>query len=208
MTYERSIKSINSSIIMKLKTLIITAISVVFTAAVVLFSIGYYGNSQSMVNRHLLAACGSGNAYTATYWLAKGADVNATSNPISPDESPLFNCAHLGDKDLVEMLLELGADPNFTAVGFLGHTPLHQASTASIADTLVIYGADINKKNNEGLTPLQYRMRPNTIGNDDPELLTALQGNGPRAKVREEARKMVEDERKAWEAKKASEKGK
>lgn len=189
---------------MKLKTLIFIAVSVIFTAAIVLLSIGRYGASQSKVNRNLLAACRGGNAYTAIYWLAKGADVNATVNPNSPDESPLFNCAHLGDKDLVEMLLELGADPNFTAEGFLGTTPLHQATTATVADTLVIYGADINKKNKEGLTPLQYRMRPNTIGNDDPELLTALQGNGPRAKVREQARRMVEDEKKAREAKKAA----
>ncbi len=193
---------------MKLKTLILTAIGIVLLAAVVLFSIGYYGFSQQKLNRNLLAACRGGNAYTATYWLAKGADVNATVNPISPDESPLFNCAHLGDKDLVEMLLELGADPNFTAEGFFGHTPLHQATTATVADTLVIYGADINKQNKDGLTPLQYRMRPNTIGNDDPELLAALQGNGPRAKVRKEARKRLEEANKAREAKEASGEGK
>lgn len=190
---------------MKLKTLIIAAISVVLTAAAVLLSIGYYAFSQQKLDKGLAHACGSGNGYAAAYWLAKGANVNTTAGGGIRGETPLLRCVHIADRRFVEMLLTLGADPNAMDEYGMG-TALHRAESADVADLLVVWGADLNKKNKEGLTPLQYRMKPNIYKDD--ELIAALEGNGPSTKLQREIRKKLEEANKAREAKEASGEGK
>ncbi len=190
---------------MKLKLLISTAIGVVLVAAIVVLSIGHYGNSQNKVNKGLYRACSTGNAAAAAYWLAKGADINSPDVGLEgiPGETPLMMCAHL-DADTVKLLLLLGADPN--AVDRDGLPVIHRATDGHIADILVRYGADVQKTNKEGLTALQWRQKNNYIMDD--KLKAVLEGKGPAAKVREEGHKMVEEANKARRAKEASGEGK
>jgi hypothetical protein len=187
---------------MKLKTLILAALSVVLAAAAVLFAIGYHESSQTQANKGLYRACSNGNAAAAAYWLAKGADVNTPDIGFEgiPGKTPLMLCAHLPAAELVELLLELGADPN--AVDHAGQPVIHHATDARIANLLVAHGADVNMKDKEGLTALQYRVKNNYIMDD--ELKAVLEGNGSAAKLREERRRMV----KGGEANEASANGK
>jgi hypothetical protein len=184
---------------MKIKMLIVTAIGVVLTAAVVLFSIGYYGDSKNKVNKGLYAACSSGNAAAASYWLAKGADVNApdTGHQGIPGQTPLMMCAHL-DSETVELLLLLGANPN--AVDADGRPVIHFVTDGYIANKLVLYGADVNKTDKEGLTALQWRQKNNYIMDD--ELKTVLEGNGPASKLWRQKQLMREQNEKEGKQKK------
>jgi ankyrin repeat protein len=181
---------------MKLKLLISTAIGIVLVAAVVVFSIGRYGSSQNKVNNGLYRACSTGNAAAAAYWLAKGADINQP-DPGSWGQTPLAMCAHL-NAETVELLLLLGADPN--AVDKKGIPLIFNATDGYVANKLVLYGADVQKTNKEGLTALQWRQKNNYIMDD--QLKVVLEGNGPAAKVREESRRMVEEAKKEEKLKK------
>ncbi len=171
---------------MKLKLLISTAIGVVLVAAVVLFSIGRYGNAQHKVNYELYRACSTGNAAAAAYWLAKGADINQP-DPGSWGQTPLAMCAHL-DADIVELLLLLGADPN--AIDKKGTPLVFNATDGYVANKLVLYGADVQKTNKEGLTALQWRQKNNYIMDD--KLKVVLEGNGPAAELRRKRQLMKE----------------
>jgi|GEM_PF-3401377 len=187
---------------MKLKTLILGAIGVVLLAAVVLFSIASYANSQHKLNRSLFEACNRGNAAAAAYWLAKGADVNSRDESMG-GQPPLMLCAHLG-ADIVEMLLLVGADPN--AVDRNGTPVLFHVTDGYVLDRMLSYGLDLKKTNKEGLTAVQYRQKNHYIM--DERLKTSLEGKGPTSKMLEESKREIEEANRAFEAKKASEKSK
>lgn len=75
--------------------------------------------------------------------------------------SLLFNAAALGNKELVQKLLEKGADPN---VGSGDWTPLIRIidlDFRDIAEILIEGGADLNLQNHRqhGMTPLLYAIR-------------------------------------------------
>ena len=64
-----------------------------------------------------------------------------------------------GAPDLVRTLYEQGADPNIADDN--GNTPLHfitcddtEDSSATVAEVLVGYGADVDARNNRGKTAL------------------------------------------------------
>lgn len=181
---------------MKLKLLISTAIGVVLAAAVVLFSIGYYHNSLNVAQRGLERACRAGNAAAVSYWLAKGADPNQP-DPGTWGQTPLAMCAHL-NADTVELLLLLGADPN--AVDKEGTPLVFNATDGYVADKLVLFGADVQKTNKEGLTALQWRQKNNYILDD--RLKTVLEGNGPAAELLRERQLTVEQAEKERKLKK------
>ena len=100
-----------------------------------------------------------------------GGDVNAKDTEIG--ESPLFNAAFKRDLDIVLLLLEAGVNAQETDLQ--GRTPLHRAiailkyglvddaadneskkwtHVTDIVDLLLKHGADINKQDNNGWTPL------------------------------------------------------
>jgi hypothetical protein len=191
----------NKQTTMKLKTLILAAIGLVVTAAVVLYSIGHYARSQTEANKGLYDACSCGNAAAAAYWLAKGADVNAPDwgHQGIPGETPLMMCAHL-DADIVEMLLLLGADPN--AVDQKGLPVIHRVQDGYVIDKMLLYGLDLNKTNKEGLTAVQYREKNHYIM--DERLKTSLEGKGPNSKMLEESKRKFEEAKRAFEAKNAA----
>ncbi|MBB3226284.1 hypothetical protein FHW69_000874 [Luteibacter sp. Sphag1AF] len=141
----------------------------------------------------LLRACGAGQTDVAAHLLAAGADATTTaSSGITPlaaavnarreavaallighkvpvdqrlpgDATALMVAATLGFPEMVEALLDAGADAN--AEDAHGHSALHAAaqycfgSTDSLRarrllDVLIRHGADVNKVDREGKTPL------------------------------------------------------
>jgi hypothetical protein len=170
---------------MKYKLLIIAGVGTVLVAAVFIYSIGHYLNSQRALDKGLWEACTKDNAAAAAYWLAKGANVNSRDEHGVrgiPGRAALHMCAHFANTRTVELLLLLGADAN--AVDNYGRTPLFFANFAPVADKLVAYGADIGKTDDNGETALQAR-RTNGWYVDD-ELRAVLEGKGPTATRRRE----------------------
>ncbi|MBE6463631.1 MAG: ankyrin repeat domain-containing protein, partial [Alphaproteobacteria bacterium] len=75
-------------------------------------------------------------------------DVNAKTNG---GRTALIIASHDGDKEIVELLIEKGADVNAKANG--GSTALMRASRdgyTDVAEVLIQNGADVNQKNNSG----------------------------------------------------------
>jgi hypothetical protein len=75
-------------------------------------------------------------------------------------ETPLHElCLHRKNLELVEFLLDKGADDDIDAMDEDGHTPLHYAcwyDNFEIAKLLIKRGADVNAENRWGLTPLHW----------------------------------------------------
>ncbi|KAJ2162713.1 hypothetical protein GGF46_000438 [Coemansia sp. RSA 552] len=66
--------------------------------------------------------------------------------------TPLHAAASWGHTDLLRFLLDSGADVNITDSD--GDTPLHMCEDKACAELLVARGADMEKRNHEGLTPV------------------------------------------------------
>jgi ankyrin repeat protein len=70
---------------------------------------------------------------------------------------PLVSAVRVGNPDVVNVLLEYGADPNKPSDG--GMSPLHFAAQwgyADVAETLIKHGAQVNARDVFGATPLHY----------------------------------------------------
>ena len=99
------------------------------------------------------------NAAAASYWLAKGANVNTQDQQGAvglPGRSPLHMCAHFGDTETIDLLLQLGADPN--ATDDQGRTPLFFTNFAKAAETLLRAGANVKHQDDNGATALEARI--------------------------------------------------
>ena len=85
--------------------------------------------------------------------ISRGADINQRNNQ---GATPLMCIAQQGHPETVRSLLELGADVN--VVDVYGNTALHWACAKGdfplIAEILVSNGANINQRENQGITPL------------------------------------------------------
>ena len=81
-------------------------------------------------------------------------------------------------REMVELLLEHGADPNIQDVG--GSTPLHRAKTVEMAALLLDRGADPNIANFSGATPLH-----NASGAGNLDLIRFLLKRGADPAVRD-----------------------
>lgn len=80
-------------------------------------------------------------------------------------ETPLHDAARWERKDIVQLLLERGADVNAKTKG-LGYTPLHITAARgnqAIADLLLAKGADINAQSTYSGTPLFFAETPEMI---------------------------------------------
>jgi len=100
---------------------------------------------------HGAASCG--NVLEARRLLESGlADVNEHGNM---GRTPLHYAANNHHKEVVELLIEKGADVNARERYLC--TPLHYAlPSIEIVRLLVANGADVNAKDKEGQTPLDY----------------------------------------------------
>ena len=98
-------------------------------------------------------------------------------NPIGEVDThgiwPLLAATSSGSLEAVELLLELGANPN--QADQYAYTALHEASSLGyrdIVDSLIGAKADMNARDVNGITPLEYALRS---GNPDTvELLQNL----------------------------------
>src|ERR1700761_2878509 len=68
-------------------------------------------------------------------------------------ETPLHIAARFGPVEMVDLLIRMKADVNATA--YNGFTPLHVTEVKDIAALLIKAGADLDKRDNWGKTPLQ-----------------------------------------------------
>lgn len=97
----------------------------------------------------------SGRLYIVRYLVEHGADVNATDKECW---TALHWAARAGNLNIVKYLVEEhGAKVNATTKG--GLTPLHWAARSGFSNTmkyLVEHGADMNKKDEYGKTPLDF----------------------------------------------------
>ena len=104
--------------------------------------------------RKLWLACGKGKSDEVRKLLTTGMlDVNCEQGTNST--SPLHKAASLGKNDIVQLLLDKGADPNKGNIN--GSTPLHQAAERGRKDVvrlLLERGAMPNKLDNSEETPL------------------------------------------------------
>ena len=89
---------------------------------------------------------------------------------------PLFLAIEKGDKDLLELLLTVGADPNqinsngITPLIFCLNRPCHRK--IDILKTLIKFNADVNLCSSSGHSPIMYAIR-----NSDIEVAKILLAN-------------------------------
>jgi ankyrin repeat protein len=108
-----------------------------------------------------LAACVSGDVPTMRALLLAGASPNGGSSTTIIQSRPLVHSVAMGHHAAAELLLKWGADANLCATFADGASPLTaSAGTAGeederIVSLLIAAGADVNRPDGRGLTPLR-----------------------------------------------------
>jgi len=116
--------------------------------------------------------------------------------------TPLHLAARFGPPEMVLFFIEKGADVN--ALEYNNFTPLHDATSGANAKVLIQHGADTDKKDSWGNTPLQkaaedFYLHPNVPGYPGRELCDGMLEAGAKLDIlsalylgkRDEAMKMV-----------------
>lgn len=104
-----------------------------------------------------------GDTVAAARILQAGASVDATVQSLQEyssewGDTPLHTAAAAGHLQIVELLLDRGAD--VSAVNQMGATPLHRAiDHAEVVRTLLAHGADADAADERGRTPLSWLAR-------------------------------------------------
>ncbi len=124
----------------------------------------------------LLAALERGKVVEVETYLDQGWDVSMTF-PFLYDSEPLHIAAHHGRRQLAELLLCRGANPN--ARDAAGKTPLHYAALyghADLVDLLLDGGALANMKDDDAETALAL-----AAASGHPRIVQALEAHGTQA---------------------------
>lgn len=95
------------------------------------------------------------------------------TNPKAKEKYPLIEAALRGNSQIVKLLLDAGADPNWSEPTF-GRTALFYAKTPEVIEILVEYKAAVNHRDKYGLTPFDKQL---DIPNNFP-VLDALKRAG------------------------------
>lgn len=123
--------------------------------------VAFVGCSQAAaadINSDLRVAAAQGNAARIKELIGMGADVNAggpAAPPVPQGSTALMFAAAQNFKDIVNILLSAGANPNQADTG--GNTPLIYAvwkGHSAIVKILLEHGANVNARTTNGRTPL------------------------------------------------------
>ncbi|MCE9561263.1 MAG: ankyrin repeat domain-containing protein [Planctomycetes bacterium] len=98
--------------------------------------------------RVLATAAFNGNNDLVAFLLDAGVPIEAD------DPSALLAAVWGGHQGTVELLLRRGANVNWRR--YSGHTALHSAESAAMANQLIAAGANVNARSEDGLTSLHY----------------------------------------------------
>jgi len=134
------------------------------TMAIIVVAIAATSSASAQsADSALLYACTNGEANRAGSLLESGADPNAVDDD---GWTPLMLAAMNGNREIVDMLLQHGADPNIGESEY--GSPLAAAAVSPVAeedvssaviDALLRSGAEIDKTNGSGMTPLFFAAR-------------------------------------------------
>jgi ankyrin repeat protein len=116
----------------------------------------------------------SGDIEAVKLFIAQGGDVNAQSE--GSLTTPLHCAAMKGQKDIVKMLLAVEGIHVDAKGGWFDGTPLHYVAKGGykeIVELLVKSDADINTKDRQGKTPLDYARQL-----DKQEIIELLKKHG------------------------------
>ncbi len=121
---------------------------------------------------NFVSLCDAGNADLVRRALEVGADVNAPDDRLY--KPPLLVAARQGGLEIVEVLLQRGAEPS--SRGQDGATALHEASTPEVTGLLLEHGADADAQTEFGQTPLFSKA---AVGNLESAKLLLEKGASP-----------------------------
>lgn len=112
------------------------------------------------INAALITAAAQNDLQGVEMLLKNGADANA--NDVLGNR-PLLHASRLGSAEMVRILLEAGADPNAKGMGYtaLGLAALN--GYAQVADWLLQFGAYVEKRSDNDLTPLMNAALLNNV---------------------------------------------
>jgi ankyrin repeat protein len=98
-----------------------------------------------------------GDIEKARQQLLGGANIDERDGDADNLTTPLQIAVRLGQAEMVQLLLEHGADVSST--DSLGCTPLHRPHDEAVALLLLQHGADTSARDNDGETPLDTAAR-------------------------------------------------
>ncbi len=118
--------------------------------------------SHSTVHPVLEPAITAGDVEQIRWLTDRGLDINETS--LRMGQTPIFHAVAMGMADIVELLINAGADVN--DVDDMGGTPIFYAAImgmTEIVELLINAGADVNAVNRMGITPIEQVGLPQNI---------------------------------------------